>query len=287
MFFLLSNGLPKRFTVNLIPITSIRIDGGTQSRAALSNEVIDHYKDLIEDGKQMPPIQAMFDGADYWLVDGFHRWHASRKAGHTEIEVDVTNGTKREAILASLSANKDHGLQRTKEDRRKAVLIMLQDDEWSKWSIRKIASICDVHPRDVTRIVNERQIERPAVVLSERGGKVMQQKVREKPVKPSEPVVTDTSVPVVTDEAEQESARMLVELSEENEIMRQKLAVVTGESEAQSTLAELQQEIKTIRAELNATRNSRDDLARENAELKKQITYWKKRHDDAVKAVPA
>ena len=37
-------------------------------------------------------------GGNYWLVDGFHRYHAARKAGKTTIMAKVSPGTQRSAI---------------------------------------------------------------------------------------------------------------------------------------------------------------------------------------------
>ena len=107
-------------TVNL---TEIRIDGGTQPRAALNQAAVDDYAEVID---RLPPGKGMFDGAAIWLWDGHHTYFAHKKAGRDEMAVDVTPGTLRDAILASLSANAEHGLRRTNEDKRKAVRVLLR-----------------------------------------------------------------------------------------------------------------------------------------------------------------
>src|SRR5690606_10483672 len=49
------------------------------------------------------------------------------------------------AVLFSVGANAKHGLQRTNEDKRRAVTTLLIDPEWQKWSDREIARRTGVH----------------------------------------------------------------------------------------------------------------------------------------------
>jgi hypothetical protein len=39
----------------------------------------------------------------------------------------------------SVSANAPHGLRRTNADKRRAVVRLLEDTEWSQWADREIA----------------------------------------------------------------------------------------------------------------------------------------------------
>jgi len=126
---------------------AIRIDGSTQSRASINNDIVSEYATQIKEGAEFPPVVVFNDGTDLWLADGFHRFRAHNKAGKTSIAADVRNGTVRDAILFSLGANSDHGIQRTAADKRKAVTTMLQDPEWGDWSDNAIAKACRVsHP---------------------------------------------------------------------------------------------------------------------------------------------
>jgi predicted nucleic acid-binding protein len=61
----------------MIPLESIRIDGGTQIRLEIRTDVVQEYAELIA---KLPPITVFFDGSTYWLADGFHRYHAARMA---------------------------------------------------------------------------------------------------------------------------------------------------------------------------------------------------------------
>lgn len=141
--------------VSMIPLFEIRVDGGTQSRAALSQAVIDEYAETIRDGSDFPPVTVFHDGKEYWLADGFHRIEAYRKAGAIEIEADIRQGEKREAILFSVGANAAHGLRRTNDDKRRAVMTLLYDKEWSLWSDREIATQCRVSHTFVAKQRND------------------------------------------------------------------------------------------------------------------------------------
>jgi hypothetical protein len=120
-------------------ILVIRIDGGTQPRASINLDAVNEYAEAITSGASLPPPTVFHDGADYWLADGFHRYHANKKIGAVSLECEVIEGTQRDAILHSLSANQTHGLRRTNEDKRKAVMTMLNDPDWVKWSDTDIA----------------------------------------------------------------------------------------------------------------------------------------------------
>lgn len=126
-------------TTTMLNLNQIRTHGGTQSRAGLHVETITEYADAMRDGDTFPPVDVYHDGESYWLADGFHRVEAAYKAGLTRLSANVHQGTRRDAVLASVGANARHGLRRTNEDKRRAVQTLLNDDEWGQWSDREIA----------------------------------------------------------------------------------------------------------------------------------------------------
>lgn len=133
-----------------IALDKIRIDGGTQPRESIDETVVADYAECID---ELPPIDVFFDGAEYWLADGFHRLHAARRAGRwSSIEATVHQGTREEAILFSTAANKTHGLRRTNADKRKAVQTVLGLPACAKWSDRNIARHVGVHHSTVADI---------------------------------------------------------------------------------------------------------------------------------------
>ena len=145
-------------TTEDLQLTDIKIDGGTQPREAISEETVAEYAEAIREGTEFPAVIVFCDGATHWLVDGFHRYHAHRRADKETIEAIVHQGTLRDAILHSLAANVDHGLRRTNADKRKAVLTMLTnelvatDADGNPWSNREVARRCAVSLDLVNRI---------------------------------------------------------------------------------------------------------------------------------------
>src|SRR6476469_4954903 len=96
-----------------LAIDIIRQDGGTQPRAIIQNEWISDYAEDMRAGAAFPPIVVFYDGSDYWLADGFHPTGAAHAAAYSEIEADVRQGTRRDAVLFSVGANGQHGHRRT------------------------------------------------------------------------------------------------------------------------------------------------------------------------------
>jgi hypothetical protein len=137
-------------SIEELSLTSLKINGGTQLREAISEETVSEYADALRDGAVFPPVVVVRDGASLWLVDGFHRFHAHRRCGRETIAADVREGT--------LSANVEHGLRRTNADKRKAVLTMLTnklvatDDRGNPWSNREVARRCSVSLDLVNRV---------------------------------------------------------------------------------------------------------------------------------------
>ena len=118
-----------------------------QRRSTINETIVAEYVEALKAGAKFPPVTVFHDGAEHWLGDGFHRFHAHRHAGLDSIAAEIRTGTQRDAVLFSVGANAAHGLRRSNEDKRKAVLTLLEDAEWGQWSERKIAEVCGVsHP---------------------------------------------------------------------------------------------------------------------------------------------
>lgn len=145
--------------MTMMKITDIRIDGGTQPRAKLDEPTVADYAAALADGASLPPVIVFHDGSEYWLADGFHRYHAHRRVGRDEIAADVHNGTRRDAVLFAVGANDTHGLRRSNEDKRRAVQTLLADAEWAQWSDREIARRCAVGHQLVAAVRQERRDE--------------------------------------------------------------------------------------------------------------------------------
>jgi len=151
-----SNPDPKEseFDTNSPNLSQIRIDGGTQPRTELNEDVIAEYAQLLPEGAEFPAITVYFDGVNYWLADGFHRYWAAKRA-NVELSINVIHGSNRDAVLHSVGANAKHGLRRSNQDKRKAVTTLLLDQEWCQWSDRAIAKQCQVSHYTVAKIRRE------------------------------------------------------------------------------------------------------------------------------------
>lgn len=138
-----------------LDLNSIQANGGTQPRQELNESHINNLIEQLELGATLPPVTVFYDGKSYWLADGFHRLAAHSRIHRNSISVDVCQGTQRDAILYSVGANSDHGLPRSNQDKRRAVMRLLNDEEWGQWSDREIAKRCRVHNSTVSRIKQE------------------------------------------------------------------------------------------------------------------------------------
>ncbi len=187
-----------------LPVSKIRMDGGTQSRVQLNWLVIDEYAKAMIDGAQFPPVVVFHDGENYWLADGFHRVQACDKAG-MDVAADVRQGTVRDAVLYSVGANATHGVRRSNEDKRAAVLKLLNDAEWGAWSDREIARQCGVDHKTVGTLRPKLTGEFPQSVRKGADGRTIDtsnigKRAEEAPAEPEPQEVFDW-----TEEEEEES----------------------------------------------------------------------------------
>ena len=109
----------------------------------------------MKNGVKYDPVIVFKTGEEYVPADGFHRIYAAQKAGFSEIEAEIREGSLRDAILFAISANVKHGLYRSRADKRHAVLMALQDEELKKLSHKAVADKCAVNEKLVRTIRKE------------------------------------------------------------------------------------------------------------------------------------
>lgn len=129
-------------TIKMMPIEDISIYGGTQTRASTNDDAIDSYAESIKGGQSFPPVEVFFDGAKYWLADGFHRLLAHKRAGKEEVSSKIFEGSRKDALLHALGANSKNSLYRSNADKRNAVEIALE--EFPGETNAFIAKVCAV-----------------------------------------------------------------------------------------------------------------------------------------------
>jgi ParB-like chromosome segregation protein Spo0J len=127
--------------IKTLSIDLVKIDGDTQGRAEINTDHVTDLKHAWESKVDLPPLIVFFDGNEYWLGDGFHRWHGAKAAKRGSVPCDVRKGTVRDAQLYALTeANRTHGLKLSHADKRAIVKRMLADKEWGQKTTQWIAS---------------------------------------------------------------------------------------------------------------------------------------------------
>jgi hypothetical protein len=271
----------------LIELKGIVIDGGTQVRAKLDEDKVAEYADAMAGGDTFPPVTLFFDGSHYWLADGFHRYHAARRAHRDAIIADVRGGTLQEAQLFALGANSRHGLPLTQSERRDSVKRLLSHPLAQGWTNLDIARHVGVSPSTVGRICAaiEETVAEPKVKTFERNGKTVESSKMGRPRKQKEQAETTEEPPAelpaipaapVMDEKDQKIAELLDTIEELNaENQRLLDAVATGQWDAteiekidiEETVKELREQIRILEIDNAALRDSRDMFQARNAEL--------------------
>lgn len=273
----------------MIELSKIRIDGGTQPRAELNQATVDEYAEAIKAGAVLPPVTLFFDGSDFWLADGFHRYFGAKAAGKTSIHEDITPGTLRDAILYSLSANSKHGLRRSNADKRRAVETLLADAEWCKWSDHELARRCAVSVSFVgdvrkahcslttvttpqERTVKTKHGTTTTMKTANVGKKskpAEAAKAEETPAEPAPPEYTplDAANDQISDLQDALALAAAGDLSPEDK------------EQAAGLIARLREEIRVLTATLKAVTASRDHYQAENGELKHQIRLQRREID--------
>ncbi len=130
-------------------LEKIDIYGGTQARVATNDEAISSYAEAMLEGAQFPPIGTYYDGANYWLADGFHRFLAAQRNEFETIAAVVYEGSRSDALRHALGANATNGIYRSNADKRNACEVALE--EWPNMSNAVIAEMCKVSPDLVRR----------------------------------------------------------------------------------------------------------------------------------------
>ena len=257
----------------------IRLDGGTQVRAAIKEEAVMRYATDLEGGAVFPAMRVFFDGTDYWMSDGFHRYHAALRIGMATFPCEVETGTPRDALFVGSSANNLHGQPMDNADKRKVTMIFVEDFEWGEWSNAEIARKVGVSAPFVAKMRGE---SAPAVrkYITPKGNVAEKRKPekKDKPAKPAKAAPLVDAPKPADPPAVDHRQEMVDELIAQNETLTDRLAVkvmdATAEEKkaAQDLIKQLREEIRILKLEMNAVKSSRDKFQLENAQLKRQIS---------------
>jgi hypothetical protein len=138
-----------------LDIASIRRDGGTQVRANLSEAAIQEYAAQMEGGDLFPPVTVWYDGASYWLSDGFQRAAAAEQIGRSSILAEIRRGSLSDARWSSYAANSRHGIRRSKEDILNAICHTLEHSNARMLSHNQLAKHLNVPETTFRRLLKK------------------------------------------------------------------------------------------------------------------------------------
>jgi hypothetical protein len=101
----------------------------------LDESHVQELEEVLERGESFKDRVVVFHDpatGDYWLAEGNHRHEAARRRGAL-LDVDVREGILADAVEFAAGSNAEHGLKRSDDDKRLAVLALLSDKE--RWHL--------------------------------------------------------------------------------------------------------------------------------------------------------
>jgi hypothetical protein len=263
--------------IKTLNLAVLRLDGETQARLALSQEKVQEYAALMEDGEEFRPVEAFFDGSDYWLADGFHRYFATKANKKTSIAATIHNGTLEEAQLFAFAANKGHGLHMAAADIRHCIVRMLEHPVWGGWSNAAIAKHVGTSKMTVGRVKAamsepEKPAEKKYVNKHGQESTIDTTNIGRK----AKPAAAPPPEPEQDDKAA-ELADTINHLAVENQKLKDAIAIGAWDAtdiekeDAQETIAALREEIRVLEIEVKTLRESRDMFQNRNAEMMRTV----------------
>ena len=257
--------------MKVVRLDQIRLDGGTQMREHLDQNVVKEYAEKMREGEVFPPLITMFDGSTHWLVDGFHRYLAYQAAGKQGANCEVHTGTQEDAIFMATSVNGTHGLQRSNATKKKCVEVALASSKTAGWSNIKIAKHCAVSETFVAAIrdpeVKAKQAEN------------MQKHVEKKAKTPVKLDLPETDTPVKLDDFGPSDEEIRASERAHNEF----LEFMQEAFEADDVLADTSEKLKQALLELHHLKITNNGLVNTNTELTKMVKSLQRQLDKVKK----
>lgn len=112
-----------------LPITNIRLDPGLQPRNELIADAIQQYAEDMRNGDIFPPVKVISVHGTNYLVSGWHRVLAAKRADIDAVDCEIVPGSYEDALWLAAESNKEHdrsGSRRTNADKSKAVKMALK-----------------------------------------------------------------------------------------------------------------------------------------------------------------
>jgi len=163
--------------------------------------------------------------------------------------------------------------------------MALEDIELGEKTDVEIATICDVSSMTVGRVRKLLGLKKP-VRINKKGQKVDVTKIGRVKV---DPPPTPPAPEYTVEDKMQEMAKEHTIIAEENAKLKDQLTIKslpaseTAKQEIEETIETLRAEVKNLEFQLRTMTQSRNEFQNKNAEMIKQMNYWKKRAEKAEK----
>lgn len=112
-----------------VDLADLATDPKMQMRVTMDQDTIEQYAEKIDAILEEKPIDVVVvdvNGYETWyVVDGFHRYHAAQLAECRAVRVRLMKGTYEQALLFAMSANWKNGLRPKPEDATRSVHMLL------------------------------------------------------------------------------------------------------------------------------------------------------------------
>lgn len=135
-----------------IKIANIVLISEVQSRMAMDARAIEDYTEALENGDEFPPVHVFDTPTGFVLADGWHRLEAHKRVGREWIRAIAPKGTVADAAWYAAQSNRDHGVRRTSNDKRRAIKLAIANPRAAKMSNRKLAKVLGVSEGLVRRV---------------------------------------------------------------------------------------------------------------------------------------
>ena len=269
---------------------------------SMSAEDFQALKDDIDNNGQREPVMLL----EGMVLDGWHRYRACVELGIKPTQFKFPEGDDPVAFVISHNLHRRH---LTPTQRAAAVVAC---SEWVAPTIGRprvepgstlaktnaeMAKAAQVTPRTITDVKAAHkaglgEAMKDGAISAKEAAQVARDTPAKAPAKsaPKKHAPWDKpAAPPADDDSMAEAKHTITELAEENEQLRDKLAVeslMDGEeakTQTAETIRELRALVKTLQAENAALKVSRDTYQREASESKKSAVYWRKQAEKAAK----
>ena len=244
----------------VVKLELLALGAGTQQRP-LDQNLVEDYMSLVQNKVNLPPVEIVRCGADYFPWDGFHRIEVARRLDKPYIMAYVVEGTLDKAIWLSFSANSKHGKPMPRGVKKNIIVTILTDARWSKKSQAEIGRHVGVSGQYVSEIklgLMKKEKARSEAKKGEKGSSNLSQSDPdpEPTVKRSDTVEVESSTGEKYEQKSQDKTVKPVLDKAKNEIPKKLIPVWERAMELQDQVNAVQRISKDVNDLVNARHDS-------------------------------